>query len=116
MPETEEEPKVRPFNDWLNDQRRGSTHEDLSKALNDVVAGVVEHGKAGELALKIKVKPGGDGTVSVTDELVVKVPEPNRAASMYFVDDEANLHREDPRQTKLDLREVTAKNVRDIGS
>jgi hypothetical protein len=116
VPETEVKQRdVRPFTDWLLVQRRGATNLELSDALNEVVAAVSELGKKGEIVLKITVKPGGDGMVTVEDEIKLKAPEPDRSASLYFIDEDANLHREDPRQTKLDLREV-GDNVRGIGS
>jgi hypothetical protein len=105
---------VRPFSEWLSEQRRGATHTELSEVLNTVTAAVIEHNKIGEITLKVKIKPGGDGMVIVEDEIKSKIPEPGRAANIYFVDDDANLQREDPRQTRLPLREVSNEIVREI--
>jgi hypothetical protein len=112
--QTQIKPDPKPFGDWLNDQRRGATHSDLSEALNQVVHSVAEYGKVGELTLKLKIKPSGDGMVTITDEVVTKVPEPDRSASLYFYDDEGNLSREDPRQIRLDLPVDDNENVRHI--
>jgi hypothetical protein len=111
---SDETKEVKPFAEWLYEQRRGATHDELSEALNKVTASVVEHNKVGEILLRVKIKPGGDGMVIVEDEIKSKTPEPGRAANIYFVDDNANLQREDPRQTRLPLREVGNENVREI--
>jgi hypothetical protein len=112
--EDEKKRDVRPFVEFLHEQRRGATHVELSEALNKVTEAVVEHGKVGSITLTVKVKPGGDGMVIVEDEIKAKAPEPGRAANIYYVDDDANLQREDPRQQRLPLREVGKEKVRDI--
>ena len=71
---------------------------------------VAQTNKVGDMTIKIKVKPSGDGMVMVEDAIKVNLPEPDRSASLYFYDDHGSLHREDPRQQRLDLREVTRIN------
>lgn len=100
---------VRPFSEWMLTQRKGHLHEQLSEALVEVVNAVVEHDKVGTLTLKVKVAPGGRGyspTVTITDAIVLNVPEGAPESALFFVDDDGNLTRRDPNQPELGLREV----------
>lgn len=100
---------ARPFTDFLREHRHGKTHDDLSVALNELVAAVAETNKGGELVLKVKIKPAGreaSGAVIVTDEIQVKAPKVERGESIFFVTPENNLTRQDPNQQRTELREV----------
>ena len=91
----------KPFAAFLQEQRRGGLHGELSDGLAGLVAAVSEHRKAGTLTLTVSVKPTGDGVVVVTDKVVVKAPEGDRGSSIFFADEDGNLQREDPRQMKI---------------
>lgn len=103
----------RPFSQFMIEQRKGGLHGEISEKLQELVAAVVEHEKAGTLTLTVTVKPAGNGTNQyvVTDEVKVKAPEAARGASLFFADGRGNLSRSDPRQPELPLRE--ASNVRE---
>lgn len=104
----------KPFAAWLQEQRNGSLHAELSEALGEVVAACGEHGKAGSVTLKLSVKPNKDGaTFLVTDTVVMKKPDGDRPAALFFADDEGNLSRNPPRQTELPLREVAGASTND---
>lgn len=98
--------EVRPFTQFMQEQRKGALHEDLSEALAKVVQGVMETGKVGALTVSLKIKPTGDGMVQVFDDLKSKVPEHDKPGSIFFTDAAGNVTRRDPRQTELPLREV----------
>lgn len=101
--------KVRPFAAFLQEQRGGVLHAEVGEALNELVAAVHDIGKAGELRLIIRVKPAARNaaeTVVVEDEVVVKLPQPDRQAAIFFVDKEFNLTRNNPFQTEMFPREV----------
>lgn len=104
--------QVRPFADVLRELGRGSTHSELSEGLRDLVAHVAELGKGGSLTYSLTVKPqkNGDGVLVVEDRIALKLPLPERKASIFYADDLGNLTREDPRQLTFDgaLREVAA--------
>jgi hypothetical protein len=91
----------KPFAAFLQEQRRGGLHGELSEALQELVRAVEEHRKGGSLTLTLSVKPNGDGVVVVTDKVAVKLPEGEKGSSIFFVDD-GNLVRNDPRQTTID--------------
>jgi hypothetical protein len=97
----------RPFLDFLREHRGGVTHDELSDALQELVAAVTAEGKGGTLTFKIKVKPAGkSGALEVTDEVKVTAPAQTRSASIFYASPENNLIREDPKQIKLDLRQI----------
>lgn len=99
----------RPFHDFLREHRGGVTHDELSDALQTLVAAVGEEGKGGTLTLTISIKPAGNSdALEVTDRIVIKPPKQTRSASLFFVSPEGNLIREDPKQTTMELRPIPA--------
>lgn len=102
-------PEPNPFNQVLLDIRQGSLHAELSERLQELVAAVAEHEKAGSLVLTIKVSPAGRKTqqYEIADDLAVKLPKPERGSSLFFALD-GNLSRSDPRQPELPLQQVPA--------
>ena len=103
-PEEETERFLRPFSDWLEEQRGGKLNIELSAALNDLVEKVDATGKSGTISLKLTVKPSGkdsQGSVTVADMLTVKAPE-SHPEYFYFVDDDKNLTRSNPHQLGYD--------------
>ena len=99
----------RPFMDFLREHRNGATHDELSDALQELVAGVTAEGKGGTMTFTISVKPMGrdSGALEVAADIKVKPPKQQPGVSIFFPTPENNLHRQDPRQTALELREIT---------
>lgn len=96
-----DEVTTRPFADVLRDLNRGRTHTEASMAMQDLVAAVLDTGKAGTLTIKLKVESAkSHNMVTIADDVTVKKPQA-RAASIFFVDDEMNIRRDDPRQDTL---------------
>jgi len=116
-PADAEEIVVRPFADWLREQSKGHTHEELSEGLHDLIARVQDTGKKGVLQLTVTVAPvkGNEtGALVVSDVIKLKLPEHERAASLFFPDKNGNLSRSDPNQLTFDsLREVPGTGVVD---
>jgi hypothetical protein len=104
----DQEPVARSFATWLQEQRSGVAHAELSDALKELVGAVTEHGKGGSLTLTLKVVPAkvGVGTLLITDEVRVKLPEGDRPAAIFYADEDGNLSRHDPRQPRLPLQAV----------
>ncbi len=115
MPDTtKDETHIRPFAEFLQQQRRGALHGEISEQLHDLLQSVKETGKAGSLTLQIKVKPAAKGNaeqVLISDLTVAKKPQTERPESIFFLDNEGNLSRSDPRQIELPLREVNRPEV-----
>lgn len=102
-----ERPQTKPFAQFLQEQRGGLLHAELSDTLADVVARVVEHGKPGTITVQFKVQPNKDGvTLTVFDDVKVKAPQGDRGAAIFYADGHGNLSRRDPRQPELPLRPV----------
>ena len=98
----------RPFHDFLREHRGGLTHDELSDALQELVAAVTAEGKAGKLTLVIGIKPMGKGDgLEVTAEIKLVPPKETPGAAIFFASPENNLVRQDPRQQTLELREIT---------
>lgn len=105
--EKDEERRVAPFGETLLKLQRGKTHRELSKLLQDVTEAVVATHKPGTLTLTLKVaKSKASGMVEVVDTVTVKMPQAERSVSMFYVDDDSNLVRDDPRQGELPLGPV----------
>lgn len=96
------------FHKFLQEHRRGSLHDEICDGLRELVAAVSEEGKSGSLTLKITVKPGGAKSdhLEVADELKVTLPKKVKGTSIFYATPENDLVREDPRQTKMELREI----------
>jgi hypothetical protein len=103
---------ARAFHDFLREHRGGHTHDELSDALQSLVAAVTEEGKSGTMTLTISIKPIGksDG-LEVGAEVKVKAPKAPAGVSIFFPTPENNLVRQDPRQQNLELREIAPASV-----
>lgn len=103
----------RPFMDFLREHRNGSTHDELSDALRDLVAAVGEEGKAGKLTFTVNIKPAGrdSGALEVGTEIKLLPPKASPGVSIFFASAENNLVRQDPRQQALELREISPATV-----
>lgn len=97
-------PDPRAFSEFLEDQRFGLLHAELTKDLAQLAADVTAYQKGGSLTLTIKLRPAGDGMVEVKDEVKLKSPEPSRGVALFFLGDDNSLHRENPNQQRLELR------------
>jgi hypothetical protein len=90
------------FASVLIQHAKGRAHTEASKKLAEVVEAVMETGKAGSITVKLTVSRDKDmhRVVKIADQVVAKIPtEPRR--SMWFPDDDHQLHRNDPKQESL---------------
>lgn len=96
------------FIELVRDLNRGTTGEELSEQLSELQQRCKETGKAGELTLKIKIKPerGADGMFQVTDDIKCKLPDFDRPSTIMYEHGDMQLRREDPKQIKMELREI----------
>lgn len=97
---------MRAFGDVLRQISGGELYEDLTGKMTEVVDAVMETGKPGEITLTLKIAKNGESAVLIKDSVKVKVPERARDNAVFYVVD-GDLQREDPRQGKLPLRDVT---------
>lgn len=99
-------PEVQPFAAFLRQMRKGLLHEELSEALQDVIKGVVKHGKQGSLTIKFTIKPESDEAIAISDKWDVKIPTPPAKASLFFADDEGHYSRQRLNQPELPLQGI----------
>lgn len=106
-----DDPVMRPFADFLREQTGGQTHDELTRAMHEVVLAVEATGKAGSVTLTLSIQPLKDtagGAVKVTDTVKAKLPEFARPASIFFADN-GNLVRDNPNQLRFDgMRDVSS--------
>lgn len=97
----------KPFPDTLNSMRYGTLVDDLTKAMTELTAKCADTGRAGELTLKLVLKPGKGGQIEVFDEIKVKTPKEEKGSSIFFATPDGNLTRDDPKQLSIEgLRSV----------
>lgn len=101
--------QVRPFADVLRELSKGRVHEDAAAKLQEVILAVADTGKAGSLTLKV-APDKADGMVRVSADLKTKIPQLDRE-SLFYVDSDGNLSRDDPRQPHLPMQLVTEREA-----
>jgi hypothetical protein len=100
---------MRLFADVLRDMRGGLSHEELSTALQQLVRQCCETGRGGEITYTLSIKPTKSAeAVEIADKIGLKEPRNERGSSLFFVTSGFDLTRNNPRQERLDLREVPA--------
>ena len=101
----EETTKARPVLAILQEQRKGLLVDEMSDALQNLVAAIVEADKAGTLTLTLRIKPE-NGVLFVTDEIKTVAPKTIKTASIFFASPNNNLIREDPKQIAMQLEKL----------
>ena len=97
---------MRPFTDILGELAAGETLDTLTSDLAQMVTAVKATGKTGKLTLELTIKPNGAFGVEITDKITTKEPRDDRGSTLFFNDKDGGLHRRDPRQQDLPLRQV----------
>lgn len=94
----------------------GRTAEELSAEFHQLLDAVRTHGKKGAMTITVVVDPPANGVDSapmpIGVESTVKAPKPTPVKSLYFLDNDGNPVREDPRQLAIEFR--TAHTTRDF--
>jgi hypothetical protein len=102
-----DEPDVaRRFIDWLAEQRKGRTQNELTDALHNLIEACKDTGKKGSVTLTVSVKPEGGRMVMISDKIDTKLPKPDRDSALFYVTDDNELSKDDPDQRRLPLQEV----------
>lgn len=104
---------MRPITDVLRDYRKGKAVDLASTRLAELVQAVDETGKAGEIIIKIKVKPqkGGGSEKTLAIDVKSKIPEMELPEAVFFSDADGDLHRIDPAQMEMTLRDASSRQV-----
>lgn len=78
---------------------------------SSLIQAVADTGKAGNITLKVTVRPSTAGAMAVKPEVRVVMPKGLTAEALLWPTPEGNLVAEDPRQEKLELRPVSAPKI-----
>ncbi|NIE67443.1 hypothetical protein [Burkholderia sp. Ax-1719] len=99
---------IRPITDTLRHIGGGTFMDQASEELAALVSAVDASGKGGTLTLTIAVKKATrGGAMHIAGKVAVKKPGDEPMEAMLFATPEGNLIAEDPRQQKLDLKQVS---------
>jgi hypothetical protein len=88
----------------LQTHQKGKVITDVSEAMRNVTAAVREHGKVGQVILKMTIYPatkGHETALGFECDVVEKTPRGEAFAGLFFADDTNNLVRENPHQQPL---------------
>lgn len=105
-------PQIAEFAAFLVGHLNGRTHEEIGIELHQLLEAVKAHGKKGSLTVTVVIEPPSNGVdggpLPIGIEYASKAPKPAAPKSIYFLDDQGNPTRTDPRQMALDLRTAPA--------
>ncbi len=88
---------------------------DLAGAkFSELIKSVADNNKAGTLTMKIAIKPSTAGTLAVKAEVAIVKPKGMPAESLLWPTPEGNLMAEDPRQMKLEIKQVPTEPAREL--
>lgn len=109
---------ARPITDTLRLLDEGAFLDRCSAMLAKLVQGVEETGKPGKLQMTLSLKRSAKGALLITPDVTTKVPEPKLEPTMLWATPEGNLTESNPKQQKLDLRQVDPDtgDLRSLGS
>lgn len=111
-PTTTEEAQPAEFAAFLVGHLGGRTHEEIGVELHQLLEAVKAHGKKGSLTITVVIEPPSNGVegapLPIGIEYAAKAPKAAAPKNLYFLDDQGNPTRQDPRQMSLDLRTAPA--------
>lgn len=99
---------ARQFTDILRDIAGGQCADELTAKLAEVVEAVSDTRKVGSLSFSLKIRPNGDNSVTISEQIKAIVPEKARGDSVFFTTAGGDLLRTDPRQVDMFPKEVKA--------
>jgi hypothetical protein len=95
------------FVSLLMESQNGHAATTVNEKLRDLVKAIQETAKGGTLTLKLAIVPGKTGmggavlTVVTSIDCVIKKPELAIGDSIFFVTDDGELTRDDPKQAAM---------------
>lgn len=97
------------FSMLLQELGGGDVANDLTGKLKALATSVQELRAAGKLVLEISMKPSdmADTGVEVLTKAKLTLPEKKPAKQLYFVNDNGDLQRNDPRQVEMEFKGPT---------
>lgn len=93
---------TRPFIDMFRELEHGGLLEHLTDEQVDMLEAIEATGKKGSIQVTFEYIPDGKQVV-IRANVVSKAPKFARPQTIFFVGEDKNLQRDDPRQKKLEL-------------
>jgi len=86
----------------LGELRKGVSCTEASVDLAKLIREVQRTLKPGEITIRLKVRPSGDGeTVRIEDDISSKIPRLDKKATTFFTTEEGGLQRDNPQQPEM---------------
>lgn len=94
---------IRPFDEILRAINNGQLIDDLTDEMTAVISAIRATGKSGKISVTLSLHPrGSDNTqMEVRPSIKGVAPEMERRISLFYVNRDDGLQREDPRQNHL---------------
>lgn len=96
------------FTKLLGEIESGAASEELAEKCRAMVAAVMDVRKPGKIKLVLTFAPTGKGLVKIDADVEATIPEHDRPSTMFFTGENGTLHRRDPNQPDLPLKEADA--------
>jgi hypothetical protein len=93
------------FDSLMRNQRNGEFQNEVSRAVMEAVEAVKAHRKPATVKITLRLEPANVdvSAMSITDEVDVKLPKPEKENSLFFTTDENLLVTDNPKQRKLEF-------------
>lgn len=90
---------MKPATSTLAEMRGGLLNEELAEAMQKATASVRATGRKAKVTLEMTIQafdgePGEIERVAITDKITTKLPEPKKRDSIFFIDSNNNLQRQ----------------------
>ncbi|WP_336042768.1 hypothetical protein [Acinetobacter pittii] len=95
------------FCQTLGNLQHGDTISQLDDLLTDALQASNDTGKVSKVSVTLTIKPNGRGTYKILDDVKSTLPKFDREPTVLFTDGDQQLVREDPRQQRLKLEQVS---------
>lgn len=102
------------FCQTLGNLQHGDTVNQLDNLLTEALQASNDTGKVSKVSLTLTIKPNGRGTYKILDDVKSTLPKFDREPTVLFTDGDQQLVREDPRQQKLKLEQVSQSGPVDL--
>ncbi|PPC02488.1 hypothetical protein SOI71_05340 [Acinetobacter pittii] len=104
------------FCQTLGNLQHGDTLQQLDNLLSEALQASNDTGKVSKVSVTLTIKPNGRGTYKIMDDVKSTLPKFDKEPTVLFTDGDQQLVREDPRQQKLKLEQVSESGPVDLKS
>lgn len=102
------------FAQTLGNLRHGTVLDEVDEMLTEALQATADTGKQSTITVKLTIKPNGQGVYKIMDAVSSTLPKFDKEPTVLFTDGQKQLVREDPRQQKLALEQVSESGPVDV--